>query len=177
MKNIKRVASWGLAFSEAADMNMLRRKALRGWHLKQFRFGVYELEQGESEDVIYSIDYRLLEPDEVDEYFEMFSFASWTHVCSDYNMHIFKAKKGTVPIYSDPESALDKTNRLAAPVKKMMIYTVTTTVILWLVMTLTSGIIETISKWSFMFALILAFPATMTYLATLFHRYNRIKRG
>ncbi|WHT48607.1 hypothetical protein QNH10_01880 [Sporosarcina thermotolerans] len=45
MSKTKYVASNGLAFSEKADMKMLRRNALMGWQLKRFRFAGYELEK------------------------------------------------------------------------------------------------------------------------------------
>lgn len=173
MKKKKYIYSNGLAFSEAADMKMLRRKSLQGWQLKRFRFAGYELEKGESEDVIYSIDYRSLEPDEKDEYFEMFTIAGWTHVCSEYNMHIFKASKGTVPIYSDAESAQDKVRRLAIPVKTVTIYTVSLAIILGLVMTFTSGAVQEVSIIAFYVAFILAVPSVMTYMATFYHRLKK----
>ena len=175
MRETKYMMSAGLAFSEAADMKKLRREALQGWCLKRFHGAGYELEKGEREDVIYSIDYRLLEPDEKDEYFEMFTIAGWTHVCSEYNMHIFKADKGTVPIYSDAESARDKIRRSAIPVKTLAFYTIGITVIFGLIMLFTSGAIHTISKTIYAFSFVITVPVIMTYLATLFHRFKKIK--
>ncbi|WP_040758562.1 DUF2812 domain-containing protein [Sporosarcina newyorkensis] len=174
MKKTKYIVSEGLAFSEAADMKKLHRKALQGWHLKRFRFAGYELEKGESEDVIYSIDYRLLGPNEQDEYFEMFATAGWMHVCSEYNMHIFKASSGTVPIYSDCESAQDKIRRQAIPVRKVALYVAGLTILLGLLMKFTSGMMQTVSTVSFIVALIVAIPSVMTYVATLYHRFKRV---
>lgn len=165
--------SGGLAFSEVDDMKKLRSKSLEGWHLKRFRCAGYEFEKGESEDVIYSIDYRLLEPNEKDEYFEMFTMAGWTSVCSEYNMHIFKADKETVPIYSDTESAHDKINRLASPVRKFTLLILGLTIILGIMMKFTSGLIQNVSIFLFYCTLIIALPSVMTYLATVYHRLKK----
>lgn len=173
MRKTKYMMSGGLAFSEADDMNKLRCKSLEGWHLKRFRCAGYEFEKGESEDVIYSIDYRLLEPSEKDEYFEMFTIAGWAPVCSEYNMHIFKADTGIVPIYSDAESARDKINRLAIPVKTVTILLVGLTIFLGLLMNFTSGSIQNVSRFFFFCALIVALPSVMTYLATVYHRLKK----
>lgn len=173
MKRTQYMMSVGLAFSEADDMKMLRRKSMQGWHLKRFRCAGYELEKGDNEDVIYSIDYRLLELDEKDEYFDMFAIAGWKHVCTEYNMHIFKAEKGTVPIYSDIESARDKISRLAIPVRSVTIYTVVPTVLFGLLMNFTSGTVQTVSQFAFFIALIFAVPSVMTYLATIYHRLRK----
>ncbi|WP_228548232.1 DUF2812 domain-containing protein [Sporosarcina obsidiansis] len=175
MRKTKYMMSAGLAFSEADDMKKLRSKALQGWHLKKFRCAGYELEKGESEDVIYSIDYRMLDADEKDEYFEMFASAGWEHVCTDYNMHIFKASKGTIPIYSDRESDRDKIRRLAIPVKKVTIYAVGLTILLGLLMKFTSGTIQIVSVFAFYVALVFAVPSVMTYIATLYHRLKMMK--
>lgn len=173
MNQTKYILSAGLAFSEAADMKKLRHESMQGWHLKRFRCAGYELEKGDNEDVIYSIDYRLLEPDEKDEYFGMFAIAGWTHVCTEYNMHVFKAGKGTVPIYSDAESARDKISRLAIPVRSVTTYTVVPTILFGLLMNFTSGTIQTISQFAFYIALIFAVPSVMTYLATIYHRLKK----
>ncbi|GIP36290.1 DUF2812 domain-containing protein [Paenibacillus sp. J2TS4] len=173
MARTKYMMSSGLAFSEKKDMEKLRQKALKGWHLKKFRFAGYELEKGEREDIIYSIDYRALQPNEEEEYFEMFSHAGWTNVCSSQDMHIFKAKKGTKPIYSDVESARDKLERLANPIKSLVAFLVGMTAILWIMMTFTSGLVQNISQWTFLFSFVLTIPAIMTYMATYYHKWKK----
>lgn len=178
MKRTKYMMSNGLAFSEEKDMEKLRQKALNGWHLKGFRFLGYELEKGESEDVVFSIDYRSLQPSEEEEYFEMFSFAGWTHVCSsvDKHMHIFKAKKGTKPIYSDVESTGDKFERLANPIKASAIFFVGLTTVLWLIMTYTKGIVQNITELAFLLSFVLTIPSIMTLSAVYYHKWKNKKK-
>lgn len=174
MAQKKYLMSNGLAFSEQKDMETLRKKALKGWNLEGFRFMGYKLEYGEPEDVIYSIDYRLLAPDEEAEYFEMFSSAGWTHVCSEYDRHIFKAEPGTAPIYSDLESKKEKIERLAEPVKWIVPFLVGMTFVFWLLFTFSSGVVESISRWIFFFFLVLTIPALMTLFATYYHRWKKL---
>lgn len=173
MARTKYMMSGGLAFVEEKDMEKLRKKSLNGWHLKGFRFMGYELEEGEPEDIIYSIDYRLLQPNEAEEYFEMFAYAGWTLVCSNYDMHIFKAKKGTQPIYSDRESTIDKVERMANSLKGVAAFFVAVTIILWLMFTFTSGLIKTISEWAFLISIVFTIPAIMTYTATCYHKRKK----
>ncbi|MBD8003721.1 DUF2812 domain-containing protein [Bacillus norwichensis] len=173
MASTKYMMSNGLAFFEEKDMDKLRQKALKGWHLKRFRCAGYELEKGECEDVIFNIDYRTLQPNEEKEYFEMFSYAGWTHVCSSHDMHIFKAKKGTVPIYSDVESSRDKMVRLAKSLRIAVAFFVGLTVISWLMMALTSGLVQNISSWAFLITFVFTIPAIMTYTATYYHKWKQ----
>src|SRR5699024_10976083 len=116
-----------------------------GWHLKKLSFLGYRLEKGIPEDVIYTIDYRLLDEDDAPEYFEMFSLTGWEHVCSDYNMHIFKAPKGTKPIYSDVDTTKDKYSRLIQPIQKLTTIT-SIMLILFLILKInTEGMVQSVS--------------------------------
>ncbi|CBZ02475.1 hypothetical protein N496_03015 [Clostridium botulinum A2B3 87] len=97
----------GLAFSEQNDMKKLRNYASEGWILDSIVGGFfYKLKKDKPQDIVYSLDYQ----NEADkEYFNIFSEAGWDHVVSIGNeMHIFSAKAGTKPIYSDCTSEIDK---------------------------------------------------------------------
>ncbi|MGD7007004.1 DUF2812 domain-containing protein [Metabacillus sp. 84] len=98
MKRTKYMMSGGLAFSEDKDMEKLRRFSLRGWHVSGFSFMGYVLEKGESLDCIYSIDYRPIKEEEEEEYAEFFSSSGWSHIASEGDVHLFRAKPGTKPI-------------------------------------------------------------------------------
>ena len=89
MKQQKYITSGGLAFSEDNDMENLRRFSLKGWHVSDFKFLGYTLERGESLDYIYSIDYRSLKEDEVEEYFDFFASSGWSHIASKGVIHLF----------------------------------------------------------------------------------------
>ena len=97
----------GLAFSEESDMRRLSEYAAKGWLLDSIKAGFfYKLKKGEPQNIIYSMDNQI-NPGE--EYFEIFKEAGWTPVLLMGNqMHIFSAKEGTKPIYSDTQSETDK---------------------------------------------------------------------
>jgi len=176
MGKTKYMMSNGLAFEEAKDLQKLRKKSLQGWNLKRFRFAGYELERGKKEDVIYSIDYRNVDSYEEAEYFELFTVSGWIHVCSDYEMHIFKAQPGTMPIYSDRESSIDKITRQGKSVFLLLPVCLAITVILGLLAQFTSGSIQTISTWGFAASIVITIPAIMTSLAVLYHKWKaRVK--
>ena len=172
MVKTKYIGSIGLAFSEKYDMKQLRKMSNKGWHLKQFGIMGYRLEQGEPEDVIYSIDYRKLQQDEEAEYLELFSFAGWTHICSWNDMHLFKAMPNTTPIYSDKESMLDKLNGSAQPVNQVLIVLCILAILFWFMMTFAPGSFQIVGKWAFLCSLPLVVPAIMTALAIQFHKWR-----
>ncbi|BDB00543.1 DUF2812 domain-containing protein [Clostridium botulinum] len=103
----KYVMIGGLAFSEEKDMKKLGNYASEGWLLDSIVGGFfYKLKKDKPQDIVYSLDYQ----NEADkEYFNIFSEAGWNHVISIGNqIHIFSAKAGTKPIYSDCMSEIDK---------------------------------------------------------------------
>lgn len=172
MGKTKYMMSNGLAFEENKDMQKLREKSLQGWHLKRWRLAGYELEQGEKEDVIYSIDYRDINPDEEAEYFELFTVSGWMHVCSEQGMHVFKAKPGTMPIYSDRESSIDKITRQGKSIFSLLPVCLATTVILGLLAQFTSGIVQIVLNCGFVISIVITIPAVMTSLAVLYHKWK-----
>ncbi|MGE7676123.1 DUF2812 domain-containing protein [Lysinibacillus sp. NPDC094403] len=175
MRNKRYMASYGLAFSEERDMKKLSEKAAKGWHLKRFRCAGYGLEKGEPEDVIFSIDYRKLQKDEEEEYFELFAFGGWTHVCSSAYMHIFKAAPETTPIYSDAESSIDKLVRLAKPLNLAASITLVLTMVLWVFMTFTTGTIQHIAEQGYIYSFVFTVPTVMTSGGVYYHMWKKLR--
>lgn len=143
MSRTKYIMGEGLAFSEEKDMERLRKYSLKGWHVIGFKFMGYVLEKGESEDFIYSVDYRTLAEEEEEEYFDFFSSAGWSHIDSEANMHLFRGKPGTNPIYSDEDTSMEKYNHLSETVKKGAVPLILVTMLLWIVGSLSSGHLRT----------------------------------
>lgn len=109
MKDSKYIPSMGLAFSEKKEMEKLGKQAKKGWLLEDFSFLGYRLKKGEPADVTYALDYQK-QPD--DDYFDYFAAADWKHICSaNEEIHIFQAPAGTEPIYSDPDTEMEKYQR------------------------------------------------------------------
>jgi len=144
MKSTRYITSGGLAFSEGKDMEKLRRFSLKGWHVSGFAFMGYTLEKGESADYIYSIDYRSLKEDEKEEYLTYFSSAGWSLVASQADIHLFRAKSGTKPIYSDRDTMVEKYETSNKNMKTLTISSVLLTILAWAGAMFSSGILHSI---------------------------------
>jgi hypothetical protein len=142
MRQTKYMMSGGLAFSEDKDMEKLRQFSLKGWHVSGFKFMGYTLKKGQSADYIYSIDYRSLNEEETEEYFDFFSSAGWTHIASQGNFHLFRGLPGTKPIYSDQETVVEKHNNAGNSIKWTALSTVLLTVLLWFGTFISSGFLH-----------------------------------
>lgn len=134
------------------------------------------MEKGKPEDLVYTIDYHLLEEGERQEYVEMFELGGWEYVCSQYNMHIFKAPAGTKPIYSDNETKKEKYIR-------MSMWWGNTSLILFILFIVSllfrwqvTGIAKRVADVGYGITLILFVPSIITYIA-LFIRKMKLKKG
>ncbi|GAA0824676.1 DUF2812 domain-containing protein [Clostridium tertium] len=119
----------GLAFSEESDMEKLRNYAKEGWILEDIVGGFfYKLRKDKPQNIVYSLDYQL---DADGEYFTIFKEAGWELVLSVNNqMHIFLAKAGTKPIYSDSKSEIDKYTRVRDQIRMGTIYSLIIAIVL-----------------------------------------------
>lgn len=144
MRKTKYMMSSGTAFSEEKDMKKLRRLSLKGWHVSGFKFMGYILEKGESSDYIYNLDYRSLEEDEEEEYFDLFSSSGWSHVATEAGIHLFRAEPGTKPIYSDRDTTAEKYKSSSVPMIKMAISLFFITALLWIGAIMSSGVLHSI---------------------------------
>lgn len=174
MTKTKYIFSEGIAFSEKNDLKVLRKLAAEGWIVKRYKQMGYELELGSPEDVIFSIDIRKLEHGEEEDYFELFEFAGWEHVCSNYNTHLFKAAPGTKKIYTDVESKTDKLVRMRQSVIPAVLISALFVLISYVFRSLTSGVLQSVFEFIFIVSLMLAFPMFMMLVATTY-RISRVK--
>jgi hypothetical protein len=141
MKN-KYVSINGLAFSENKDMEKLSSYAKDGWLLEGIVGGgfFYKLRKGEPRDIIYNLDYQM---DTNPEYLSIMKEAGWEHVISvGDQIHIFSAKPGTKPIYSDKETEQDKYITVRNQTKKGSIYTLIIGVVLCMLTIISNKIYE-----------------------------------
>ncbi|QAA32148.1 DUF2812 domain-containing protein [Clostridium manihotivorum] len=119
MKN-KYVLSGGLAFSEEEDMEKFKKYASEGWLIDGFALGIfYKFKKAEPQELSYCLDYQA---DADEEYFSLFEEAGWKKACSAGNMHIFSAKPGTKPIYTDYNTETDKYESMRIRTKRGSIY-------------------------------------------------------
>jgi len=134
---------------------------------KKISFLGYSLEKGEPKDVIYTIDYHLLKEVDKEEYYDMFKLAGWEHVCTEYDMHIFKVPLGTKPIYSDIDTKKEKYIRLSKLWRNVCILLLTLFIVSLLINWKVVGNLQQIGSVEITFSLILFIPSCMTYIAIL----------
>lgn len=162
MRQRKYMMSGGLAFAEEKDMQKLRGLSLQGWHVTGFKFMGYMLERGESTDYVYSLDHRILNVGEEEEYFDLFATAGWSHVASEAGTHLFRAQPGTKPIYSDRETLVEKHKRSGRMINGVAFSLISITALLWIGFLLSSGTLQTtLSVLAVVFSILLL-PAAWT---------------
>ena len=123
----------GLAFSEESDMEKLEEYASEGWTLEDIVGGFfYKLRKDKAQNIIYNIDYQT---DANEEYFNIFKESGWNPVVSvDNYIHIFSAEAGTMPIYSDCESEIDKYTSIKNRSGKGALYSLVIAIILMVIL-------------------------------------------
>lgn len=171
MKQTKYIMSGGLAFSEDKDMEKLRRFSLKGWHVSGFKGMGYTLKKGESADYIYSVDYRSLKGDE-EEYFAFFSASGWSHIASEGDIHLFRAKPNTKPIYSDRDTSAEKYENLAHTMNYFAIPFILVTVLAWVGAALSSALVQSILFAIAVIFTAIAIPAAWTVIATYKNKWK-----
>lgn len=165
MKKTKYIMSEGLAFAEEKDMEKLRKYSLKGWHVKSLKLMGYMLEKGESQDFIYSIDYRHLDVEEGDEYFDYFASAGWTHIASEGYIHLFRALPGTKPIYSDQDTSLEKYHYLYSSSNRFALPLLFVTCLSWAGAWWSEGVLQMILFIAALLLTMFAVPAVWTAIA------------
>lgn len=168
----KYITSGGLAFSEDKDMEKLRRFSLKGWHVSDFKFMGYTLEKGECSDYIYSVDYRSLKEDEEEEYYDFFASAGWSHITSEGDIHLFRAKPNTKPIYSDRDTSVEKYENLTSSLKRLAIPLALITALAWIGTMISSGILKSTLEVIAIIFTVIAVPITWTLLATYNNKWK-----
>lgn len=153
-------------------MDKLRRYSLKGWHVSDFSFMGYTLEKGENKDYIYTIDYRSLHADEQDEYFDFFFNSGWSHVSSSADIHLFRARPGTKPIYTDPDTTIDKYEHLSGSMVKFAASLFILTALSWGGALLSSGILHSIFLVLAVILTVFVIPAAWTLLKSFGNKWR-----
>jgi hypothetical protein len=179
VKKTKYILNNGLAFSEEKDLKKLSELAEEGWILEDFAFGglFFKLKKAEPQNIIYNLDYQT---NVNDDYFDFFSSAGWTLVCSKENsMFIFSAPEGTKPIYSDKTTLLDKYEGLKAQMFKVALPSFFTTFLLFILLSLLTEfnkVLENIILIAALLSLIVFIFSVMPYVAFLF-KIKKLRKG
>lgn len=159
-------------------MNKLSRLAAKGWLLDSFAFLGIHLRKGEPKQLTYCVDYNDVRPSELSSYLELFEVSGWTKVCSNSNIYIFSAAKGTVPIYTDTETKHVKYKKSMKMIKPLLFIPLFTAVMFAIL--LLSQFLPDVTTLKNIFitagalSLIVSVPILMTYISFLI-RLNRVK--
>ena len=172
MSQTKYIMSGGLAYTENKDMEKLRKYSSKGWHVREFKFMGYLLEKGESKDYIYNVDYRLLDDDGKEEYFNMFLESGWTHVASEGDIHLFRAKPGTRPIYTDRDTTIQKYENSNSLLNKLGIPFLLITILVWVASALSPEAWHNTLQVIAIILTILAVPTAFTLLAAYHSKWK-----
>ncbi|WP_182298409.1 DUF2812 domain-containing protein [Cohnella cholangitidis] len=178
-RNKRYVSSGGLAFTEQGDMNKLSRLAAKGWLLDSFAPFGYKVRKSEPQQLIYSVDYNNVKPNEMEDYIELFEAGGWSRVCSSSNIHIFSAVPGTKPIYTDNETKVEKYKRTVRMLRPLLVIPLLTAILFVLSSLPASSTEETTAleqafKTAGLIGLVPSLPILMTYAAYRV-RLRRIK--
>ena len=96
--------SMGFAIAPLKDMKMLEKMSRKGWHLEGMSGILYRLEKGECHEYIY--DYNMEEM--IDKgMLSLYESSGWELVYSQAGFQIFRAEKGTTPLFTDSESKVE----------------------------------------------------------------------
>lgn len=89
-----------LATSDQKDMQRLSAQASKGWHLKKIKvpYFSYELHESEGKKRNYIVDYN---KNKSDDYIREFKSKGWKYICSNNNLHYFRAPLNTPTHYTD----------------------------------------------------------------------------
>lgn len=172
MSQMKYIMSGGLAYSENRDMAKLRKYSSKGWHVREFKFMGYLLEKGESKDYIYNVDYRLLANEEKEEYFNMFVESGWSHVASEADIHLFRAKPGTRPIYTDRDTTVQKYENSNSLLNTLGFPLLLITILVWIASALSPEAWHNTLQVIAIILSILAVPTAFTLLATYRNKWK-----
>ena len=95
--------SWGFAIAPEKDMKMLENMSKKGWHLEGMSGIRYRFEKGECHEYIY--DFNMEEKVE-EGMLSFYESSGWKLIFSDSGFQVFRAEKGTIPLFTDNEYVL-----------------------------------------------------------------------
>lgn len=100
--------SWGFAIAPEKDMKMLENMSKKGWHLEGMSGLRYRFEKGECHEYIY--DFNMEEKVE-EGMLSIYESSGWKLIFSDSGFQVFRAEKGTIPLFTDNESKVEVLQR------------------------------------------------------------------
>jgi hypothetical protein len=103
---------------------------------------------------------------------EYFSAAGWTYVCTEANIHLFKAAPDTAPIYSEKDSKVEKYQTQGKLVYGMAAFLMLVSMFLLVINNYATGTFQVIANIGFIAMLVITIPAIMTALAISIRKWR-----
>lgn len=94
----------GLAISPNRDMKMLSKMSAKGWHLSGMKGIRYCFEEGEPKEYIYNLN---MENEVNEDMLSIYKESGWEPIVLEEGYQIYRAEKGTTPIFSDNETKIE----------------------------------------------------------------------
>ncbi len=114
-RRFKTVSRIFFAWQAEKEENWLNEMSKKGWHLDNTGFITYTFRKGESEDIIYRLDFKIIRNENIDDYITLFEDAGWEYISKMGPWYYFRteAKKDkNQELYSDNTSKIRMYNSL-----------------------------------------------------------------
>lgn len=79
-RRFKTVSRIFFAWQAEKEENWLNEMSKKGWHLDNTGFITYTFRKGESEDIIYRLDFKIIRNENIDDYITLFEDAGWEYI-------------------------------------------------------------------------------------------------
>lgn len=94
----------GLAIYPDKDMRMLEEMSSKGWHLTDMKGILYKFEKGEEKAYSYNLN---MENEINKDMLSLYKQSGWEPVIFADGYQIYRAEKGTTPIFTDNETKVE----------------------------------------------------------------------
>lgn len=165
--------SMGFAIAPQSDMKMLEKMSRKGWHLNGMSGLMYRFEKGECHEYIY--DYNM-ETTVEKGMLSLYEGSGWKLIYSMEGFQIFRAEKGTVPLFTDRECKVEvlekQRSQFAIPA---LIFTILFAISFGVMCIQGGDLIAVLTLCLYICFVITAFP--FIGLCNLIHKNKKVKKG
>ena len=103
---------------------------------------------------------------------DFFSSAGWSHVASEGNIHLFRGKPGTNPIYTDRDTTVEKYKNSISFMENFAIPSILLATLVWVGAMISSGTLKSILLIAAIILSIIAVPSAWTVISTYTNKWK-----
>jgi len=109
-KQIKRYFRFFWAWNESKKLVWLNQMSQDGWHLSKCNRLIYSFTKGDSKNLRYFVDFRVMKRENQAEYFEIFKESGWNYITNAGCNYYFStsAENKHQEVYTDNKSRSEK---------------------------------------------------------------------